>query len=73
MALDRPFDDGRVQTACRNRHFHDYVQVPLMWPMPAVNVTSSLSRLPFRDLLDIRLEKSALKSYLKTNRKSALN
>ena len=25
--------------ACRNRHFHDYMQVSLMWPMPAVTVT----------------------------------
>ena len=33
-----------VADACRNRHFHDYMQVPLMWPMPAVTVTSSLPR-----------------------------
>ena len=47
---------------CRNRHFHDYVQVPLMWPIPAVTVTLSLPRLYSRKLRDIRLEKSALKS-----------
>ena len=33
---------------CRNHHFHvDYMQVPLMWPKPAVTVTSQL--------LDIRV------------------
>ena len=35
-----------VADTCRNHHFHvDYMQVPLMWPMPAVTVTSSLPRL----------------------------
>ena len=33
-----------VADACRYRHFHD-MQVPLMWPMPAVTVTSSHPRL----------------------------
>ena len=46
-----------VANACRNRHFHDYMQVPLMWPMPAVTVTSSLLRQYFRNLLHFRLEK----------------
>ena len=54
-----------VADACRNRHFHDYMQVPLMWPTPAVFVTSSLPRLHFRNLLDISLEKSALNSLSK--------
>ena len=34
----------------------------LVWPIPAVTVTSSLPRLHFRNLPDIRLEKSGLKS-----------
>ena len=61
-----------VADACRNRHFYDYMQVLLMWPMPAVTVNSSLSRLHFRNLLDIRLEKRALKSYFKIDRKNAI-
>ena len=61
-----------VADACRNRHFHDYMQVPLMWPMPAVTVTPSLPRLHLRNLRDTRLEIGALKSYFKIERRSAL-
>ena len=32
-----------------------------MWPMPAVTVTSSLPRLHFRKVLEIRMEKAATK------------
>ena len=47
-----------VAGACRNRYCHDYMQVHVMWPMPAVTVTSSLPRLHFRNLLGTRMEKS---------------
>ena len=66
---------GRCLPSPSLHHFHDY----MMWPMPAVTVTSSklldirmcpwcavtvtssISRLHFRKLLDIRLEKNGLK------------
>ena len=46
-----------VADACRNRHFHDYMQVPLMRPMPAVTVTSPLPRLHFRKILILDCKK----------------
>ena len=61
-AIHGPSYRCRRTWTCRNRHFQDYMQVPLMWPMPAVTVTSSLPRLHFSKFLDIILEKSALKS-----------